>query len=209
MATWNVSVPVEDTKKFVNETSFGGFGLEFRKEFKPKTTVGILGSWEVFHERRSGTIELGSAAISGVQDRYINSFPIMLSLHRYFGATGATQPYIGVAAGGFVLIQSCVGWRVEDDVNWGGARSRRLVPDATRPSSSTGATTSHYRAGLDGNDWQLTYWSFTPDSAGNSTDRELSRIGKPADSAPCVETAGRIFCREDARQRVRGDWLVA
>jgi hypothetical protein len=75
MATWNVSIPTEDTKKFVDETSFLGFGLEFRKEFKPSTTVGILGSWEVFHQRTSGSIDIGSGTITGSQDRYINSFP--------------------------------------------------------------------------------------------------------------------------------------
>ncbi|HKW14822.1 MAG TPA: hypothetical protein VJS69_10090, partial [Candidatus Krumholzibacteria bacterium] len=119
MATWNVSIPDGDTKKFVNETSFAGFGLEFRKEFKPRTTVGILGSWEVFHERRDGTIDLGQGAITGTQDHYINSFPIMLGLHKYFGATGATQPYIGVNAGGFVLIQTLrVGLSEVEDDTW-------------------------------------------------------------------------------------------
>ena len=80
IATWNVSVPDGDTKNFVDETSFLGFGLEFRKEFRPKTTVGILGSWEVFHERRDGSIDIGSGTITGTNDRYINSFPIMLGL---------------------------------------------------------------------------------------------------------------------------------
>jgi hypothetical protein len=147
MATWNVSIPTEDTKKFVDETSFLGFGLEFRKEFKPSTTVGILGSWEVFHQRTSGSIDIGSGTITGSQDRYINSFPIMLGLHRYFGTAGATRPYIGINAGGFVLIQTLrVGLsEIEDDTwEWGGPRksasSCRSI--AARRSFSTGATTS-------------------------------------------------------------------
>jgi hypothetical protein len=166
MATWNVSVPMLDTKKFVDETSFAGFGLEFRKEFKPRTTVGILGSWEVFHERRSGTIELESAAITGVQDRYINSFPIMLSLHRYFGTTGATQPYIGVAGGGFILIQTLrVGLaEVEDNTwVWGAAPEAGFIIPLDRGSAFV--INGRYNIAftgedLAGNDAQLSYWSF-------------------------------------------------
>ena len=77
-----------------------GFGLEFRKEFRPKTTVGILGSWEVFHERRNGLDRAqGSAAITGVAGPlHTNSFPIMLGpaplLRR--NASGR-QPYIGAS----------------------------------------------------------------------------------------------------------------
>ena len=166
MATWNVSIPAEDTKKFVNETSFAGFGLEFRKEFKPRTTVGILGSWEVFHERTSGTIDLGHGSITGSQDHYINSFPIMLSLHRYFGATGATQPYIGVAAGGFVLIQTLrVGLsEIEDDTwEWGGAPEVGIIMPLDRGSAFV--VNGRYNIAftgqdLAGSDATLTYWSF-------------------------------------------------
>jgi hypothetical protein len=165
MATWNVSIPAEDTKKFVNETSFAGFGLEFRKEFKPRTTVGILGSWEVFHERRDGSIELKQTTITGTQDRYINSFPIMLSLHKYFGTTGETQPYLGVAAGGFVLIQTVrVGLaQIEDDTwEWGGAPEVGVIMPLDRGSAFI--VNGRYNIAftgtdLAGNDATLSYWS--------------------------------------------------
>jgi len=165
MATWNVSFPTEDTKKFVNETSFAGFGLEFRKEFKPRTTVGIMGSWEVFHERRDGSIELKAGTISGTQDHYINSFPIMLGLHKYFGATGATQPYIGVNAGGFVLIQTLrVGLsEIEDDTwEWGGAPEVGIIMPLDRGSAFV--INGRYNIAftgqdLAGNDATLSYFS--------------------------------------------------
>ena len=164
MATWNISFPLEDTKKFVDETSFRGFGLEFRKEFKPKTTVGIMGSWEVFHERRNDSFELGSGTITGSQDRYINSFPIMLGLHRYFGEAGGRQPYIGISGGGFVLIQTIrVGVsEIEDDTwEWGVMPEAGFIVPIDRGSAFVvNARYSMALTGEDlaGNDSQLTYW---------------------------------------------------
>ena len=164
MATWNISFPVEDTKKFVDEVSYRGFGLEFRKEFRPSTTIGLMGSWEVFHQRTSETLGLENGAVSGSQDRYINSFPIMLGLHRYFGAEGGTRPYIGLNGGGFVLIQTLrVGLaEIEDDTwEWG------IMPEAgfliPIERGSTFVVSGRYNLALTGqdladNDKKLTYW---------------------------------------------------
>jgi hypothetical protein len=164
MATWNISFPDGDTKKFVDETSYRGFGLDFRKEFRPSTTVGIMGSWEVFHHRTTETIEYKTAAITGSQDRYINSFPIMLGLHRYLGAEGGTRPYFGINAGGFVLIQTLrVGVaEIEDDSwVWGVMPEVGLVMPIQRGSAFiVNARYSYALTGenLAGNDYQLSYW---------------------------------------------------
>jgi hypothetical protein len=166
MATWDVSVPTEDTKKFVDATSWAGFGLEFRKEFKPSTTVGILGAWDVFHQRTSGSIDIGRGTITGSQDHYINSFPIMLGLHKYFGATGGTRPYIGLSAGGFVLIQTLrIGLsQVETDTwEWGGAPEVGVIVPLDRGSAFI--LNGRYNIAftgedLAGNDSRLSYMSF-------------------------------------------------
>ncbi|HET6350006.1 MAG TPA: hypothetical protein VFH88_13075 [Candidatus Krumholzibacteria bacterium] len=164
LATWNISFPVEDTKKFVNDTSFRGFGLEFRKEFRPSTTFGIMGSWEVFHQRTSSTINLESGAITGSQDRYINSFPIMAGLHRYFGAEGGTRPYIGINGGGFILIQTLrVGLaQIEDDTwEWGIMPEAGFIMPLDRGSGFIANVRYNWALtgqDLAGNDAQLTYW---------------------------------------------------
>jgi hypothetical protein len=164
MATWNVSFPLEDTKKFINETSYGGFGLEFRKEFRPKTTVGIMGSWEVFHQRVNDSFDLKTATITGSQDRYINSFPIMLGLHRYFGEVGSRQPYIGLNGGGFVEIKTLrVGLaEVETDTwEWGVMPEVGFILPLDRGSAFV--INGRYSLALTGqdlagNDSFLTYW---------------------------------------------------
>jgi hypothetical protein len=127
IATWNVSFPTDETQDFVDEISYRGFGLEFRKTVNPATTVGILTGWEVFHQRTEETLEFEGGAASGSQDRTINSFPIMLGAHRYFGERGSSRPYVGLSAGGFVLIQTLrigVAEIEEDSWDWG------IIPEA-------------------------------------------------------------------------------
>jgi hypothetical protein len=164
MATWNISIPVEDTEKFVGETSYAGFGMDFRKQVKESTTFGIMASWEVFHERTSESVVLDNVTITGSQDRYINSFPIMLGLHRYFGSEGGRRPYIGINGGGFVVIQTLrVGvLEVEEDSwEWG------VMPEAgfIFPLQSGAALVANARyswaltgENLLGEESLLTYW---------------------------------------------------
>jgi len=122
MATWQVSFPTEETKKFTDEVSFRGAGLDFRRTLRGGTSASVMMAWNVFHERTEGTIDLGFGAVSGSQDRYINSFPIMIGVLQYFGDKRSTRPYVAVNGGGFVLIQTFrIGvTEIEvDDWEWG------------------------------------------------------------------------------------------
>jgi hypothetical protein len=167
-ATWNMSFPLEDTEKFVADESFRGFGLDFRWEFRDRTTFGITSAWEVFHERTTESIEVetdsGGLTITGSQDRYINSFPIMIGLHRYLGQEGGTRPYFGINAGGFIVIQTLrIGLaEIEDDTwEWG------VMPEAgfIFPLQSGAALIANARysmaltgENLAGEESLLTYW---------------------------------------------------
>jgi hypothetical protein len=164
LATWQVSIPDGDTKEFVDEVSYRGFGLEFRKALNPAMTFGILGGWHVFHERTNETIEVENVAIGGSQDRYINSFPIMLGVHRYFGAEEGTRPYIGLNAGGFVFIQTIrvgVVELEEDTWEWGLTPEAGVVVPISYGSAFIVNGRYHWSPtpeGLAGGDRDLTYW---------------------------------------------------
>ncbi len=121
-ATWQVSFPTSDTKNFVDAVSFRGVGLDFRKVVRPATTAGLALGWNVFHQRVTGTYEIKNGAVTGTQDRYINSFPIMAGVHRYFGERGGPRPYVGLNAGAMVIIRTfAVGVfsTEEDSWDWG------------------------------------------------------------------------------------------
>jgi len=106
--SYQISVPSGDTEKFIDNTSFRGLSLDFRKFIHKNTSLGFMTGWNVFHKRTSDTIELKTrnpGAITGLQDRLVNAFPIMINVHQYFGKRRDIRPYIGLNAGGFIMTQ--------------------------------------------------------------------------------------------------------
>ncbi len=164
VGTYQVSFPVEDTKKFTDAVSFIGGGIDFRKRITGGTTAGVYMAWNVFHERTSSTIDLPFGAVSGSQDRYLNSFPIMVGLYQYFGHKRSTRVYLGVNGGGYLLIQS---FRIgvtefeEDSWEWGVAPEAGVViPLQTGLWFVTNAryNWSPMPESLAGNDFTLSYY---------------------------------------------------
>jgi hypothetical protein len=136
-ATYQVSLPTGDTKNFAGTTSWRGVGLDFRRSLNPSTSWGLLFGWNVFHERTSETINVeldgNPGAVTGLQDRTINSFPMMLGVHKYFGQEGGSRPFVGLNAGGFVMQQRFeIGLRLVDESQWqwGGAPEIGVVVPA-------------------------------------------------------------------------------
>jgi len=123
--TYQISMPTGDTEKFISDYSYRGFGLDFRSFAAKNTSVGFATGWNVFHERTSKTIELNTekpGAITGVQDRLVNAFPVMLNVHQYFGKRRDIRPYIGLNAGGFFMLQQFdigIYSFQEDEWQWG------------------------------------------------------------------------------------------
>jgi hypothetical protein len=139
--SYQISLPGGDTKNFTGETSFRGIGLDLRKEIAPATTAGLFFGWHVFYERIDETIQIQTenpGAITGMQDRFLNSFPIMLSLQRFFGKAGGIQPFLGLNAGGFIILQE-IGFGVSvfenDEWQWGGAPELGVVVPIDRDVS--------------------------------------------------------------------------
>jgi hypothetical protein len=163
-ATWQISFPTGDTKEFVDETSFAGFGLDFRKVVKPSTTAGFAFGWNVFHERRDGTETINNVSFTGTQDRTINSFPIMVGVHRYFGEERGTRPYVGLNAGGIVIIRTfAVGVysTEEDSWDWGIAPEVGIVIPSRGGAGfliNARYNWSFTSQDLSGADEDLTYW---------------------------------------------------
>jgi hypothetical protein len=114
--TYNMALPIADTKDFANAYSWRGMGLEFRKFNKPNMSVGLSLGWNVLHEEVTGTgqilqgsKDIGSKNIGGAatgnQDRTINAFPLMVGFQVYSGEEGGTRPYFGISGPGFYIEQ--------------------------------------------------------------------------------------------------------
>ncbi len=163
IATWQFSYPVEETRTFIDDVSYLGAGIDLRKTLTGGTTASVMMAWNVFHDRTAGVIDLEFGAVSGSQDRYINSFPIMMGLHQYFGNERGTRLHFGVNAGGYLFIQS---FRIgvtefeEDAWEWGIAPEVGVTIEMRTALWFEVNARYHWSPtpqGLLGNDIELTY----------------------------------------------------
>jgi len=105
--TYNMGLPMGDTKDYTDFYSWRGVGMEFRKFYSTNISLGLSFGWNVFHDESSGTYEIvnGSGHVTGDADKTINALPIMASIQYYLGEGGGTRPYIGLNGPGFYMIQ--------------------------------------------------------------------------------------------------------
>ena len=104
--TWNIGIPVGQMSDFMNKTSFGGFGVDFRWFLDENASLGGSFSWNNWSEQTNETIPIKNGAIGGTQIRYYNVLPLLLNAHYYFGETGQDiRPYVGLNIGAYVVNQ--------------------------------------------------------------------------------------------------------
>jgi outer membrane protein len=106
--TYEISFPLSDTKDLVGKTSFIGFAIDARRFVQPNVTVGLSAALHVFDEKvddelisLDGVFD-GERNIDlwGTQYRYINSWPLMGTVHYYLGNRRSTvRPYVGTGVG--------------------------------------------------------------------------------------------------------------
>ena len=129
--TYSVSIPTGDTKSFVEEISWRGIGLDYRYMIDRTYSVGLNFGWNVFYERAENkTTQTENGAVTGTSDRTINAFPIMANIHYYFGERKSIRPYVGLNAGGYVMLQrfeiGVFAWE-RDSWEWGIAPEAGVV----------------------------------------------------------------------------------
>lgn len=96
-----VSMPLGDTKDFIEKTSFRGFGFETGQFINESIAIGLGLGWNVLNEQVTGeSIQSNNTTISGKQFRYINSFPIYINTSYYFSEEDAKfKIYGGLGVG--------------------------------------------------------------------------------------------------------------
>jgi hypothetical protein len=162
--TYDMSVPAGDLQEFSDEFSWRGIGLTFRKEVSKTMTAGLFFGWNVFHERTTETIEIERGAVTGTQDRTLNAFPMMVNAHYYLGDRGDIRPYIGLNAGGWIVLQRLeVGILAveKDSFEWGIAPEIGTVIPISRDVTLLLNGKFNYAftgEGLAGNDFNLSYY---------------------------------------------------
>ena len=120
---YQVALPTSDTKDFIDKVSFRGVGVEARKPVTSKFTVGASLNWNVFHSVVKGTVPIDVGAVTGSQNRIINSFPLLGTAHYYFASpedeANNLMGFLGLGTGVmFVQTKNEIGSFTVKDENW-------------------------------------------------------------------------------------------
>jgi opacity protein-like surface antigen len=121
--SYDIGLPVGGTAAdYISQASFRGFGLEGRGFITDNISYGGSFSWAVFYEEvgpEQFEEEGDTRTAYGKQYRYINSFPLMATMHYYFGEWDATRFYAGGGIGAHIVNQRTdVGLYVVKDEKW-------------------------------------------------------------------------------------------
>lgn len=102
--TYDTSLPLEKTEEFVSDFSWLGLSLEGRKLVSPTASVGFFFGWHEMDERVNEVVHVSPGVdIHADQQRYINSFPMMVTGHYYLGQQGQLRPYFGTGIGAYLI----------------------------------------------------------------------------------------------------------
>ena len=89
------------TSDFIDQFSWRNVGLEGRKMVRENTSVGLFFGWNVFNKDLNGTTSLGAYDMSGFQSRFVNAFPMLMTVHYYPGERepGSRRFFLGTGVG--------------------------------------------------------------------------------------------------------------
>jgi hypothetical protein len=106
MLTYDISVPLDEMKYFIDKTSWTGFGVEGRKLIRDQISGGFSWHFNTFSERTDESIYLDDRLITGDQERTLRIYPILITWHYYFANVRARPrfiPYAGIGVGVFYI----------------------------------------------------------------------------------------------------------
>jgi len=117
---YNMGFGVGDQGDYITAPSFRGITfIDARWYVADYVTVGGAISWNVFYEEESGTFNKDNTTINGTQYRYINSFPLLVTVYKYWGDNDEISYYVGGGIGAYSIEKkTSMGlWAIVDD-NW-------------------------------------------------------------------------------------------
>lgn len=98
-ATYDITMPLSETKEFTDKTSFLGFGAIGRFYVNPNTTIGFTMGWDFIEQTTEDPIFINDKWIYGKQERSTNILPILANAHYYINHSYDTQSYFGINGG--------------------------------------------------------------------------------------------------------------
>jgi outer membrane protein W len=117
---YSMGLTTQETNDFINEFSWRGFGLEYKKFLNMRLSLGFNTGWNIFTEKRTDPIILENGTIRGTQIRFINSFPILVTAHLHFRKPrSGFRPFVGLGIGTYYILQRLeIGVIKLEEDNW-------------------------------------------------------------------------------------------
>jgi hypothetical protein len=95
-----IGIATGDLNDYINNPSFRGFNFGYRNMVDPNRALGIDIGWQTFFEQKDlATYYDGTAALTGVQYRYLNAFTASLQVDHVFADGKDLRPFVGFGAG--------------------------------------------------------------------------------------------------------------
>ena len=119
--SYGMSVPTSETKDFTPGTSWRNWTTDILARVRPNTAVGVSFGWNVFNDVTTTVSSIDDASrpidIGGTQYRYINSFPMLVTVRQFMETPGGLRPFFGLGIGTQLVKQRVdVGqWRISDN----------------------------------------------------------------------------------------------
>lgn len=117
--TYNIALTTGEFNDYISKASFRGFGIEGRGFLNDNVSMGGMFSWSVFAEQIDALESTEIFDASGLQNRYVNTYPIAVNGHYYFGEPYQTRFFIGAGLGGYNIDRRTeFGFYATEDNNW-------------------------------------------------------------------------------------------
>jgi hypothetical protein len=97
---YEIGLPSGDLNSYISKPSFRGILFEYKYNITENIAAGIDLGWNVFYDRKSyDTYTVNEVSLSGVQYRYSNEFPMLMSFDYSFSPGNALKPYASLGIG--------------------------------------------------------------------------------------------------------------
>ncbi len=115
---YDMSFGMGDLGDFISAPSFRGASLQYRYAVTDNILVGVDAAWNTFYEKMDyDSYTVDTKTLSGIQYRYQNEVPILVSADYLFMPDNKLQPYLGLGIG-IIYSERIVDmgvWRFEED----------------------------------------------------------------------------------------------
>jgi len=108
-----------DLGDYVSKASFRGASFEYQKRINDNVSAGIELAWSTFYERMDyGTYNHENISLSGIQYRYSNNFPMLVTAEYNISPDALLQPFVNFGLGTMYTERTTqMGtWMVQDKV---------------------------------------------------------------------------------------------